>query len=460
MKTPITALTVASMFICVATAEKKPNILFILADDMGYGDLACYGNALAKTPNIDRLAAEGVRCTDFYAPSAVCSPSRAGLLTGRNPHRAGVYNHLKPGAPGKGAPGHLRAQEITIAEWLRDKAGYQTVHVGKWHLGDLEDPAKPAPWEQGFEKSYAFIHGKPTSKDDFEFAVYRNGRPATPARGSTAQLVGELFAEWADTVDKERPFFAYLAPQEPHVPLNLRPKFLAMHKDAGEQQNYQADVTELDGLIGCVRTILKVRGLDKNTLIIFSSDNGAIIRAPLGYTGTNGPLRGQKGQFHDGGIRVPGIFCWPGVLPSGTTCSEPLTGLDLFPSFCALAGIEPPVIPLDGENILASLTGGKPRQRPIFWIRDWKEEGPSVALRDGDFKITAMIENRLLTGFQIYDLRRDIGETGTPAAGIGPERQRDLENRLRAAFDSVAADTVIWPAKGHAASPAWMEQLP
>ncbi len=448
-KTLLASLLVAGAI--ALHAADKPHIVIILADDLGYGDLGCYGNMLAKTPHLDQLAAEGVRFTDFYAPSAVCSPSRAGILTGRNPHRAGIYNHLR-----KGSPGMLRAGEITIAEWLREHAGYQTALIGKWHLSDIENPAEPAPWEQGFDTAHVFGHGKPTAPKGFATQMYHNNRSPEPAKGSTAQLVGDWFAKWADTVDKKRPFFAWLAPQEPHVPLNLRAKFLAMHEGAGEQQNYQADVTELDALIGRVRTVLKVRGLDKKTLILFTSDNGALMRKPTGYTGTNGALRGQKGQLYEGGIREPAIAWWPGVLEAGNTCAEPLSGLDLFPTFCALAGIEPPARPLDGENIWPCLTQKAKRQRPLFWIRDWAEDGPGVAFRDGSHKVTAQIKGGLLSDVVFTDLGRNPAEAAEPRGAISPAEQTRLLTALQTTFDSVRQDTVTWPEPGHAATPAWL----
>lgn len=285
--------------------------------------------------------------------------------------------------------------------------------------------------------------------------MYHNSRQPEPATGSTAQLVGDWFAKWADKVDKQRPFFAWLAPQEPHVPLNLRPKFLAMHEGAGDQQNYQADVTELDSLIGRVRTILKVRGLDKNTLIFFTSDNGALMRKPTGYTGTNGALRGQKGQLYEGGIREPAIVWWPGVLEAGSTCAEPISGLDLFPTFCALAGIELSGRLLDGENIWPCLMQKTKRHRPLFWIRDWTEDGPSVALRDGLHKVTAQIHADTLTDISFTDLGSDPAETGQPPTALSPEDQAQLRASLQSAFDSVRQDTVIWSVPGHAATPAW-----
>jgi arylsulfatase A len=337
----------AAMAAAMRAQQRQPNIVMIYADDLGYGDLSCYGSPIA-TPNLDRLAEEGARFTNFYSASPVCSPSRAALLTGRYPTRVEVPVVLSPGDPG------LPDGETTMAQVLK-AAGYRTACIGKWHLGS---PARFLPTNRGFDEFF----GVPYSADMSPCPLIRNTAVMTPA--VDVSTLTTRFTEVAvDFVNRSKnsPFFLYLAHTAPHLPLAASARF-AGKSGLGE---YADVVQELDWSTGQVMAALQAHGLDSNTLVMFSSDNGPW------WQGSQGKLRGRKGETYEGGMREPFIARYPGVIPSGIGCPGLATTMDLLPTIARLCGAQPPPNPLDGVDIWPILTGDRAEvERDVFLYFD------------------------------------------------------------------------------------------
>lgn len=364
-------------------------MVVIFADDLGYGDLGCYGSPTIRTPHLDRMAAEGMRFTDFYVASEVCSPSRAALLTGRYPIRSGMYGPRRVLFPN--SKGGLPDSEITIAEALKAK-GYATAHVGKWHLGIHEGSR---PLEQGFDLSV----GLPYSNDmDGRPGLPKgsSGSPNPPEDGWNVPLMrnGEIIEQPAkQTVltrryteeavkfieaNKQKPFFLYMAHSFPHVPLFASPDF----KGKSRAGIFGDAVEELDWSVGQVLDCLRKQGLAENTLVFFTSDNGPwLIMGDQG--GSAGPLKDGKGSTWEGGMRVPGIAWMPGRIKP-TVSSVMTQSMDLLPTFLAMAGADKPQgVTLDGEDLSSLLFEGKPLpERPFFFYRGDK----LYACRLGEWK--------------------------------------------------------------------------
>lgn len=347
----------------------KPNFIIIYCDDLGYGDLGCYGNRTIRTPNIDTLAQDGTKFTDFYACSAVCAPSRAGLLTGRYPFRTGIISNVYPERESLGvvmvrklsnafaslgivdvredytARGISR-HEITLAEGLK-RAGYRTGMIGKWHLGDYSKQPEFNPRRHGFD-SYL---GVPHSNDMFPCALYRDEQILEADIGDNqARITGMYTAEALRFIEEsgDRPFFLYLAHTFPHQPLHASERFA--RKSRGGL--YGDAVEEIDWSTGEIVNLLQRRGLARNTVIVFTSDNGPW------YEGNPGGFRGRKGQSYEGGFRVPFIVKWPGRIPVGRTSGVPLMNLDLYSTFFHLAGVGLPGDRIvDGKNAYDVFTG-------------------------------------------------------------------------------------------------------
>jgi len=328
-------------------AQRQPNIVMIYADDLGYGDLGCYGSPIA-TPNIDRLAEEGARFTNFYSASPVCSPSRAALMTGRYPTRVEVPVVLGPGDAG------LPDSEITLAQVLKT-AGYRTSCVGKWHLGSTP---RYLPTNRGFDEYF----GVPYSADMTPCPLIRGSNVVAPAVDSST-LTTSFTQEAVDFVNRahDAPFFLYLAHTAPHLPLAASPRF-AGSSGLGV---YADVVQELDWSTGQVMAALNANGLDSNTLVMFSSDNGPW------YQGSQGKLRGRKGETYEGGMREPFIARYTGVIPSGIGCTALATTMDILPTVARLGGAQPPPNPLDGVDIWPIATGDRAEvDRDVFLYFD------------------------------------------------------------------------------------------
>lgn len=374
----------------------RPNIIIILCDDLGYGDLASYGGGAIKTPNIDRLALGGMRFTDYYACSAVCAPSRAGLLTGRYPFRTGIIGNPYPESDAVAkkiarkigsltrpfgtidiredyvAEG-LSPFEITMAEALKT-GGYRTAMVGKWHLGDYSRQPEFNPVKHGFDAYF----GVPHSNDMFPCPLYRNEEALEPDIGTNqARLTGMYTREALRFIEdsKNAPFFLYIAHTFPHQPLAASEAFAGKSK-AGK---FGDAVEEIDWSVGEVLRKLKEMNLETDTILFFASDNGPW------YEGNPGRLRGRKGQSYEGGFRVPFMVSWPGKVPARTVSRAPLLNLDLFPTLLALSGLAPPEDRIiDGQNILGLITGketGSPHDAIFFYHYDLLE-----GVRAGEWK--------------------------------------------------------------------------
>ena len=446
-----------------AAGSSRPNIVIMVADDLGYGDLACFGHPEIRTPHLDRLAAEGLKLTHCYAGAANCSPARTALMTGRTPYRVGVYNAI-PFL----SPMHLRTRETTGATLLQ-KSGYATAQVGKWHLnGNFNLPGQPQPNDHGFEHWFAVQNNAlPNHRNPYNFV--RNGIPLGPIPGYSAAIVADEAVAWLERQrDRAKPFFLYVAFNEPHEPVATDPKHEALyrkrHPDDPSRVAYYGNVTQMDEAVGRIMHTLDAQGVAGNTLVWFTSDNGPA-RTRWHNAGSSGGFREFKGHLYEGGIRVPGIARWPGKIQAGSTSTEPVSGVDMLPTLCQIADVAQPADRiLDGASMLPVFTGGRMnRSKPLYWQAYWSGSRPQVAIRDGDWKLLAAmsagrpasppnlteavmkaIKQPGLTGFELYNLADDPGETKDLAASQ-PERMAAMQRVLESMHESVRQESPIWP---------------
>lgn len=428
----------------------KPNILVLYTDDMGYQDVGCYGSPV-KTPNIDRLAGQGVRFTDFYAGAPNCSPSRAALLTGRIASRTGLYNYIPPE---HGL--HLPADEITIPERLRE-AGYATALFGKWHLSRLDDSPQPVPADYGFDYTFCTRNNaEPSHKDPVNF--YRNGTPLGELEGYSCNLVARETTDWL----KERaadapPFFAYVAFHEPHRKLASPPDLVEQYREAGHDRPvYSANIANIDRAVGRILQTLEDLDLAEDTFVLFASDNGPW------RDGSQGPLRGKKSDLWEGGIRVPGIMRWPGHIKPDTTSATPAGVVDMLPTLCAIAGVEPPRDrTIDGTDLTPLFRDETPtRDTPLFWY--FYRVDPQVAMREGDWVLIGRIDdpvedrthwlasadmpfikNSSPTRFELYNIREDIAQEHN-VADQHPERLAAMKKAMIELHRDVVTEGDDW----------------
>jgi arylsulfatase A-like enzyme len=402
--------------------EPKPNIIFIIADDMGWKDLACYGNKYTETPNIDGLAKNGIRFTQAYAACPVSSPTRASILTGKYPARLQLTNFIagnrtdpsSPVLPAQWKP-YLEAREVTIAELLKEK-GYTTGMVGKWHLGGHDSIA---PWSQGFD--YTRMIGK-NGLDYYNYSIFEDSYKKEFTDNGTKYLTDKLTDYGVDFIgrSKEKPFFLYLAYSAPHVVIVPRPdkmmKYFRKYSQSDEKFNpyYSAMVESIDDGVGRIIDALKLEGLLDNTIIVFTSDNGGLGLDELGPVPTsNLPLRKWKGHVYEGGIRVPAIVTWQGVVKPGTVSDEYFSSIDYLPTFCKIAGIIDLPEFIDGKSIFPLITGSgiTDNERELYWHYPHfsNQMGrPAGAVRSGDFKL---VENYETNELELYNLKSDISES-------------------------------------------------
>lgn len=405
---------------------RKPNIIVILADDLGYGDLASHGNSEIATPNIDSIAAAGVRCTNAYVTCPVCSPTRAGLLTGRYQQRFGhEFNPvtLSNGGTGQGLP----LDETTIADRLGG-AGYLTALLGKWHQGEEE---RFLPNSRGFEYFFGFPLGWHSfwPSDDPEFGPMFRNRERTEIK---SYLTRELADDACRLIERngERPFFIYLAFNAVHTPLEAPPETMSRFAAIADEtrRTYLAMLAELDDAVGRVLKQLRAGGLEDNTLVFFLSDNGGPITKYSPNGSRNGPLRGSKGDTWEGGIRVPLFAQWKGKLPAGAVYEQPVISLDVTATALAAAGALPSSAgTIDGVDLLPYWQGekGAPHQA-LYWrfgrqmaIRagDWKLARPSMSTKEyADVAVDPLL----------FNLRDDLGEQHDLAASQ-PQKVAELQ---------------------------------
>lgn len=405
-----------------------PSIVLILADDLGYGDLGAYGSTRNRTPNIDRLAAEGVRMTDFRVPSGLCTPSRAALLTGLYPPRTGLSSNLPSGSPTEGITEGIDDDEITLAEALKER-GYATAMIGKWHLGST---VPYLPTKHGFDSYFGISNGNQT------FLLLRGTEPVTNPPGLnelTKAYTQEAVGIIRDAAP-DKPFFLYFAHRLPHVPLEPAPEFVG--RSAGGL--YGDVVEELDWSVGEVMKAVAERGTSRrSTLVLFMSDNGPWISQGED-SGSPGHLRSGKNSPYEGGVRVPAIAWWPGRYPAGREVAEPVMSLDVFPTLVAAAGGQlSPTRPYDGSNLTPLLSGevsrltgagiDGSREMVGYYFAD------AVSLRSGRWKVIRPGYWDLVD--TLYDLHADPSET-TDLYPTRPDMAVGLSARLKELADQMA----------------------
>lgn len=411
-----------ALSLAASASAAPPNIILINCDDLGYGDLGCYGAKDIRTPHLDRMAAEGTRFTDFSVTSALCTPSRASLMTGKYPGRVG----LATGVLRPDARNGLADSESTLAEVMKS-AGYATGCIGKWHLGFVPGMR---PMDQGFDSYYGVLHnldrhetvvfekegGMPVLRGD---AVEK--RPAVPA-----EMTGLYTAEALKFIEanRERPFFLYLGHAMPHLPFDASPQF----KGRSQRGLYGDVVEELDDSTGKILDTLRSLGLAETTLVLFTSDNGPERKTP----GTAAPLRGTKHTVLEGGLRVPCIAWWPGRVPAGRVCDEFISTLDVLPTFAVLVGTECQHA-VDGHDASAVLLGQDNARSPrttlysLYAINQNRLE----SFREGSWKL------HLTTPPQLFDLSRNPAESPDVAA-----RHAEVVQRLSAAAARLREETL------------------
>jgi len=452
MRSFLTVLIVLSASHAFAAPAKQPNIVFILADDLGYTDLACYGSKYYETPNIDRLAGEGARFTDGYTCGANCQPSRAALLSGQYGPRTGVYTvgninrfnwQSRPLRPVDNVT-QLPFDKVTIADTLK-KAGYATGMFGKWHLGN---DAEHHPSKRGFDEaiSSAGVH--------FDFKT--DPKTEYPKGQYLADFLTDRAVELIES-HKGEPFFLYLPHFAVHNPIQAKKSLIKRFKSkppvgGHRDPKYAAMIASLDESVGRVLETLDKNGLSENTLVIFSSDNGGVggyesigLKNKEGTT-DNAPLKGGKGTFAEGGVRVPFIFRWKGTIEPGRTDETPIIGVDLYPTLVELAGADaPPDYTLDGVSCAGLLTGQQKSldREAIYWHfpgylgaagDQWRTK-PVGVIRAGDWKLVENFEDGRL---ELYNLKIDLGEKNDLAKSE-PEKARELHDKLAAWRESVGA---------------------
>jgi arylsulfatase len=444
----VLALFCALSLLAAPASSRLPNIVLIFADDLGYADLGCYGAKGFATPNLDRLAREGTRFTSFYVSSPVCSASRAALMTGCYHSRVGIH-----GALGPNAKIGIHSNEVTMAELLKTR-GYATAIVGKWHLGR---PPQFLPPHHGFDEYF----GLPYSNDMWPRhpTAQRGTYPPLPLIEGTnvveempdqRQLTTRYTERAVQFIERnrERPFFLYVAHNMPHVPLHVSDKF------AGKSARglYGDVIEEIDWSVGQVLDALRRHNLEENTWVIFTSDNGPW-HSYGNHAGSAGPLREGKGCVYEGGVREPCVMRWPGKIPAGRVCGDPLMTIDLFPTIARQAGAALPRHKIDGLDVWPILSGAPGAKNPHDAYFFYFGSNELQALRSGKWKLilphTVRIMNgqpggtngqparytQVKAGLELYDLEKDLGETTNVA-----EQNLDVVKRLHGLAEKARED--------------------
>ena len=467
---PLATLCIFLLFCGALCAAERPNIVVFLCDDLGYGDLSCYGNKTIQTPNLDRLATAGIRFTDFYSTSPVCSASRAGLLTGRTPSRIGVYDWI----PADHTM-HLLKSETTFAAVLKN-GGYDTALCGKWHCnGKFASSEQPQPNDHGFDHWFATQNNAAPSHHNPNNFV-RNGTNVGQLEGYSCQLVVDEAMNWLDgRSTKDRPFALLVTFHEPHEPIASPPELVEKYKEIGAtkpgEAEYYANVENMDAAVGRLVEYLKQKNLWENTLTFFTSDNGPETlnryRGAERSHGTPGELRGMKLWMYEGGYRVPGIAVWPKMIKPEQVSHAPVGAIDFFPTFCSVAKIDPPKDRVyDGTNLLPLFqTGVLNRTKPLFWYYINALGEPRVSIRDGDWKLVAtlqgnprpprgpgaahssewlaVIKTANLDRFELYNLADDHREQ-TELGTKEPERFKEMKQKMESLVDGIRRDAPLW----------------
>jgi len=428
---------------------QKPNFVFFLVDDMGYGDTGCYGGTIAETPNTDRLAREGMRFTDGYAAAHICSPTRASIMTGKYPARVKITNWIGGGEAGVPYVHALPLEETTVAEALKD-GGYSTHFTGKWHLANDKAPNNWLPEEHGFDENDAGLHwGQPYGGyfTPYNMPNLSNG----PSGEYLTDRLAQESAEYLDRMDDSKPFALFHWFYTVHRPIEAKQdlknyynskisKLVSEGKqnsaEAGRyDRGYLAMIHSMDEATGVILNKLEEKGFADNTIIIFTSDNGSV------EYGANKPLRGGKGSFYEGGIREPLIVKWPGVTEPGSECHEPVITTDFYPTMLAMAGLDlRPEQHMDGVSLVPLLkqTADNLGRGGLFWYFPHNEFGrtPQAVVRMGDYKL---IESFSSGSVEMYNLADDLQETKNLAA-TDSERVNRMLVSLHQWLDEVDAN--------------------
>jgi arylsulfatase A-like enzyme len=429
------AFLLAGLLVCGAAGAQKPNIVFILADDLGWADLACYGNDYNETPNLDRLARQGMRFTNAYAAGPVCSPTRASILTGKTPARTGITEWI----PGDYRPHmplecpvtaqFLPLEEFTLGEALKE-GGYATAYVGKWHLGETKEYY---PRAQGFDYAVAEGHRPAGYFSPYELPgieIAPDGEYLTDRLGvESAKLISKL-------ARNDSPYFLFVSHYAVHSPIVAKEEKIAKYRAKGRDlrgAEYAAMLESLDAAVGAVLDAVEASGEADNTIVIFMSDNGGFYQAT-----ENWPLRGYKSNLYEGGIRVPLIVRWPGHVKARSRCDAPVVSHDFYPTLLEAAGLPlRPAQHVDGVSFMPALRGDKSFDRgPITWhyphyITLARGE-PSSAIRDGRYKYLYFYDGDRQ---ELYNLDRDPGEQKNLARLL-----LDKAAELKAQLDRALAD--------------------
>ncbi|HKQ93569.1 MAG TPA: arylsulfatase [Blastocatellia bacterium] len=446
----IGACIVLIAFAVTFSAQTRPNIIFIQADDLGYGDLSCYGQRKFRTPNIDRLAAEGMRFTQYYAGSTVCAPSRSALMTGQHTGHTRIRGNARH---------PLLPEDVTVAETLKS-AAYKSALIGKWGLGEAGTTGVPN--RQGFDYFFGYLNQR-HAHNYYPTFLWRNEKridlrnlvPDEDAEGSgvssnRVDYAHDLMAEEALKFIEGNgggPFFLYLAFTIPHANNEAKNKGMEV-PDLGEfasedwpdqEKAKAAMITRLDRDVGRLMALLKKLGIDDNTLVFFTSDNGPHREggADPDFFDSNGPLRGIKRDLYEGGIRVPMIARWPKRIKAGAKSDQVWAHWDLLPTLAEVAGVKPPA-DIDGVSMFNALVGRRQRDHEfLYW--EFHERGFSQAARMGDWKAVRKSPDSPL---ELYDLKSDLGEQNDSAAKH-PEVVKKIEDYLKTA----RTESELWPTK-------------
>lgn len=410
----------------VTQLSAKPNFVVILADDLGWADLVCYGNTFNETPNIDRLAAEGLRFTQFYA-GPVCSPTRANLQSGQDQARFGITQHI-PGHRRPYArlidpvvPAELPLKTVTFAESLSAN-GYRTGYFGKWHLGGVNH----GPGDQGWQTALE-THGN----------TLQPSVTGSPEARQSAEFLTEKAIAFIES-NRDQPFLLQVSHAAVHIPLTTTAERIARFKSKPAMPGYPSRpeyaglLEELDQSVGAVVTALDRLGLSQNTLILFLSDNGGLVhQQDQTIVTSNQPLRSEKGTLYEGGIRVPAIARWPGSIPANQSCSTPAMTQDVFPTLLELAEAGKPDQPADGISLVPLLRNPSlplPERRLHWHLPHYHHSTPASAIRDGEWKLIEFFEDNRL---ELYHLTSDLGET-INLVDQEPQRADRLRRALQA----------------------------
>ena len=439
-------VTIVLTGFCIQVRAATPNVVIIYFDDTGWKDFGCFGGAV-DTPHIDQLAKDGMRFTEYYAPAPNCSPSRAGLLTGRFPFRVGMYSYRS-----KNTPMHLPDSETTIAEVLKNK-GFATGMFGKWHLGNLKGELHPTPSAQGFDYWLAcdnnLIKHNPKS-------LIRNGKPVGKIEGWAAQVVADEANGWMKK--QTAPFFAYIAFSETHSPVDAPEELKAKYIERGDDKKratYRGMTEYSDAAVGSILKTLDDMGVSDNTLVFLASDNG-----PTSEVSCEG-LRGKKSYTWEGGVRVPAIIRWPGNVKPGSEYNDPVGGIDLLPTLCDIVGAELPKKHIDGASIRPVLEG-KPFKRTAPILSFFYRSNPAASMRLGDYVLIAhsddearrkshsmgaadmpMVKSTKLVSFELYNIKDDLGQKKDIAAAY-PEKLAELRKIMVALHRDAISEGPFW----------------